>query len=284
MMKWCIPSKTFLIGEYIAMAGEAALLLTTTPHFELQLTTQPGLQGIHPASPAAQWWALQPALSHGLQWTDPYQGLGGMGASSAQFVGVYQAYMHLTQQPSCHEALFKAYQQVAYTGVGLAPSGYDVLAQAHQGCVSIHRNPSFLHTSPWPFEDIGFILIHTGQKLATHEHLKQLSTLSTMAPLKAIAETAIQAFETKNSPRFTTAINAYHQMLEAQRCVAPHTHTYLQHLQAHCHPLALKGCGAMGADVILMIVATEAYSSTLLQLKNFQAHVLATHHQLYWAQ
>ena len=49
---WTIPAKTFLMGEYAALAGESALLLTTTPHFELSLTDNPGLHGIHPDSPA----------------------------------------------------------------------------------------------------------------------------------------------------------------------------------------------------------------------------------------
>lgn len=55
-MKWRIPTKTFLLGEYAALADLGAILLTTPPCFELTLTETPGLDGIHPDSPAGRWW------------------------------------------------------------------------------------------------------------------------------------------------------------------------------------------------------------------------------------
>ena len=51
---WSIPAKTFLVGEYAALKEQSAILLTTTPCFELRLTSQPGLHGIHPQSPAGR--------------------------------------------------------------------------------------------------------------------------------------------------------------------------------------------------------------------------------------
>nr|WP_256594408.1 hypothetical protein [Legionella pneumophila] len=55
-MKWQIPAKTFLLGEYAAIAGEPAILLTTSPCFTLTLTENAKLEGIHPESPAGLWW------------------------------------------------------------------------------------------------------------------------------------------------------------------------------------------------------------------------------------
>ncbi|WP_206753639.1 hypothetical protein, partial [Escherichia coli] len=55
-MKWQIPAKTFLLGEYADIAGEPANLLTTSPCFALTLTENAKLEGIHPKSPAGLWW------------------------------------------------------------------------------------------------------------------------------------------------------------------------------------------------------------------------------------
>lgn len=90
-MKWLIPAKTFLLGEYAALAGASAILLTTYPCFELTLTSKNNqLSEIHPKSPAGVWWQQQ-HLDHGLIWNDPYTERGGLGASSAQFLASYLA-------------------------------------------------------------------------------------------------------------------------------------------------------------------------------------------------
>ena len=36
-MKWSIPAKTFILGEYAAIAQRSAILVTTTPYFEVKL-------------------------------------------------------------------------------------------------------------------------------------------------------------------------------------------------------------------------------------------------------
>ncbi len=97
-MKWLIPAKTFLLGEYAALAGQSAVLLTTSPCFELSLSKEAGLHGIHPDSPAGRWWKENAQSEVGLQWHDPYQGCGGLGASSAQFLGAYLASMYLQKR------------------------------------------------------------------------------------------------------------------------------------------------------------------------------------------
>ena len=55
-MNWCIPAKTFLLGEYVAIVGGAAIILTTTPGFEVRLVDTGDVTGIHPSSPAGLFW------------------------------------------------------------------------------------------------------------------------------------------------------------------------------------------------------------------------------------
>ena len=46
-----IPSKTFIIGEYLALQGTASMIMTTEPCFEF-LPVQDGGELFHPESPA----------------------------------------------------------------------------------------------------------------------------------------------------------------------------------------------------------------------------------------
>lgn len=280
-MKWTIPAKTFLLGEYVALMGGPAIILTTSPHFELSLLDQPGLEGIHPKSPAGIWWQQSNySKQYGLHWHDPYQQRGGLGASSAQFVGAYLAHLHLQQKPLEEKTLLDAYLQCAWQGEGTPPSGYDVLAQSLnfksavkldlncaeyrtptnsgffklQGCAHIHQQKNIYQISSWPFQEIAFILLHTGKKLATHHHLQSLDLPNQIKPLESIVENARKAFESGNSMDLVDAINAYQQKLEQLNLVAEHSLKQLEILKQHSDVLAAKGCGAMGADILLLLV------------------------------
>lgn len=162
-MKWSIPAKTFLLGEYAAVMEESAIVLTTSPCFELSLNHHAELSGIHPESPAGQLWQRKKQGDYGLSWFDPYQGRGGLGASSAQFIGAYLACSNSLHASPSADDLLNAYFEYAWNGEGLRPSGYDVLAQAKHGCVYINRRKHIIECYQWAFADIGFILLHSGK-------------------------------------------------------------------------------------------------------------------------
>lgn len=292
-MKWSIPAKTFLLGEYAALLGSPALLITTTPCFELTLS-ESGLDGIHPNSPAGRWWAVQ-NQNRGLQWFDPYQGKGGMGASSAQFIGAYLASCRLEPKINgksmesssrsfrgdSHSDLLEAYLKSAWSGEGMAPSGYDVLAQVLYGCVYINKMQGTCQQYAWPFREIGFLLLHTGEKLATHDHLQHVVLPEQTTDLAATVDRAKDAFENANSSGLITAINAYHEQLVAMDLVALHTKQHITSFRKQKDILAAKGCGALGTDVILLIVPMEKQSIISKDLSRSGWTVLASTHNLY---
>ncbi|WP_229776915.1 hypothetical protein, partial [Alicyclobacillus cellulosilyticus] len=122
-MVWSIPAKTFLLGEYAVLANGPALILTTSPCFKISMVAESSLSGIHPESPAGKYWT-NCKQAKGLSFYDPYHGLGGMGASSAQFIGAYLA--SLTDSEPVHvSSLLETYFNYAWNGKGLCPSGYD---------------------------------------------------------------------------------------------------------------------------------------------------------------
>ncbi|WP_133139302.1 hypothetical protein [Legionella genomosp. 1] len=280
-MKWSIPAKTFLIGEYAAVIGKSAIVLTTAPCFELRINSTEEIQGIHTESPAGKWWSRQKQAEAGLSWFDPYQGQGGLGASSAQFLGAYLASCYLQNISPTQENLLNAYFECAWNGKGLRPSGYDVLAQSNHHCVYINREQNILNSYTWPFPDIAFLLLHSGKKLATHHHLQDMTLPGAIHLLPSIVEQAKTAFEHKDSKSLTDAINTYHQRLSEMRLVAEHSRQQIMDLKADKSVLAAKGCGALGADVLLIVVAAEQLNEQKIKLANKGWIILACTDHLY---
>src|SRR2546428_1248481 len=88
------PSKSFFIGEYLALVGGRVLVAATLPQFELIVHSGQGrVRGIAAASPAGRWIATHPGFfnSTDIEFVDPHAGAGGWGASSAQFLMCYAA-------------------------------------------------------------------------------------------------------------------------------------------------------------------------------------------------
>ncbi|CDZ77819.1 mevalonate kinase [Legionella massiliensis] len=280
-MKWRIPAKTFLLGEYAAVAGAPAIVLTTSPCFELAFTDDTKVQGIHPESPAGQWWTHHRIPSRGLVWRDPYDGKGGLGASSAQFLGVYLASCRLLQVVPSKKALLDAYYQCAWQGEGLKPSGYDLLAQSQNGCVYIDREQHIIKSYDWVFKDISFLLLHSGQKLATHYHLKNIRLPNSINQLSATVELAHDAFEQADSEKLVQAVNSYEQQLSSLGLVAPHSQEHIRTFNSQADVLAAKGCGALGADVLLLIIPSAGLKAKVKNLAAEGWTVLATSEDLY---
>lgn len=280
-MKWFIPAKTFLLGEYAAIEGKPAILLNTNPCFEIQQCNQPGLLGIHPNSPIARWWVDKNFVDFGFQWVDPYQGLGGLGASSAQFAGIFAAWHQLQSVEYSLSTLLNDYFYYAWNQQGLRPSGYDVIAQTLRECVYIDKSQACYTPLTWPFKDLAFVLLHTGQKLATHEHLQAATLPGQIDELVSIVQKGKRALEHAHSPWMIEAVNEYHHALCKQNKIAEHSLMHLELLSRHPDVLAAKGCGAMGADVLLLLVSQVKLKAFTEQLRAKHWKILATSANLY---
>jgi mevalonate kinase len=275
-MKWLIPAKTFLLGEYVALLGGSAVIVTTQPCFEIRTSNlEHGLTNIHPDSPAGKWWSSVDREGVNLVWHDPYNGLGGLGASSAQFVGVFRAWHDLKQKAFTQQDLLTAYQQYAWDGTGQCPSGYDVLAQALHGCVVIDKDLAPI-SYPWKFADLAFILIHTGHKLATHQHLSTLELSSKLHELNEIADLGLKAFTEYDADQLIFAVNAYHRALLQMNLVAEHSQKIITQLQQDQDVLAIKGCGAMGADIICVLINQKKLNTMLEKLLKQSYSIITT--------
>lgn len=274
MIECVFPAKTFLLGEYLALLGGPAILLTTTPSFHFQILDVLEFRKrsvFHPLSPAGRFLAQHP-LPQTYVFTDPYSGIGGLGASSAEFLSACYGYYAATEQPFPEPLeICNIYQ----TCIDTPASGYDILAQIQPpGCVFIHKEKAILEHFEWPFKDIGYILVHTQKKLKTHEHLRDFCTPNGIEALLPIAQNAYHACKTGDAPEFIHAIQTYHEGLEALGLIAEHTQMLIQHILSYPHVQTAKGCGAMGADTICILASTQHISTLAQQLRNRGMRIL----------
>jgi len=214
-MKLHCPSKTFLLGEYAILSGAPAILLATPPYF---------------------------ALEKG-KWKDPYHGAGGFGASGAKFV--FEAFQ------KGEKDAWQVWQ--AYRASGLKGSGADVVAQWTGKVTYFCPRECRIEKLDWPFKDLVVGLIHTGHKVLTHEHLESL-TAQNFGELEEIVYEAYFAIKQKNKSEFIQKIKDYAHYLEKLQLVCENTKNILNEMQENSMILAAKGCGAMGADVILCLL------------------------------
>lgn len=268
MNEWLIPAKTFLIGEYVALNQGPAIIITTTPYFRIKLIDNiiTNISQINPQSPTGRFWTDINTFEKYLFWEDPYNAIGGLGASSAQFLGAYLAYCFLHNLTPNSTSLLELYYTYSWHGKGLRPSGYDVLSQAQDQCVYINSKQGIIRSYPWIFKDLDFLIIHNGAKLITHKYLESINLPKEIFKLTPIATIALEAFEHQDGDQLIDAINAYQKQLELAQLVTQQSLKNLKILCKYKQILAAKGCGAMGADVLLVIVESAELNALYNEL------------------
>lgn len=269
-MEITVPSKTFLIGEYGALVGGPALLVNTEPRFILQVNPKSKLSHaindkslfFAEASPAGQLFKLyhKHFENFDLQFLDPHQGRGGLGASSAQFAALYallkktlgseEAFLSLKTKESL-EILLQCYRDMSRSNRGLPPSGYDVIAQVLGGISLIDTRKNLFEVKDWILKDLSFILIRTGSKVATHSHLTQLEK-NDFSSLAKLSEKTINYFLSGSPLEFLENIKLYRLALLEFGLTSEITQQMLLALDKYPQVIASKGCGALGADIIVL--------------------------------
>ena len=255
------PSKTFLTGEYAVLRGGPALVLNTSPRFVLTAVRGEGkVTDIPDGSPAALW--LRQRAPVWRDWTikfdDPHYGQGGFGASSAQFLTVHalttfmQSSVSRVAQGYDLRALWNDFKALS----GGKASGADVFAQNAGRVALVDVGRSLAAAREWPFEDIGFAIVRTGRKVPTHEHLRTLDQgkLEALVPL---SHTCVETFRPGAGQEFLAAFKAYADKLTALELQAPETRELCEGLVAQPWCLAVKGCGALGADTAVVLYARK---------------------------
>lgn len=264
-LSWSVPGKTFLVGEYAVLAGGSCLGLGTNPSFSIVLNF--AKQTFHPDSPAGLYLRKNnlPNFSH--NFINPY-GVGGFGASTAEFIF---SYFSNPQASKKLEDIFAAYLGLYSDRKEQKPSGADLVTQLIGGLshIDLSGGAPKVQRLAWNFKDLDFLIYSTGLKVKTHEHLASLDRKICDGLVKP-CEDVIAAFKTNESYTFKNALASWSKKLEQLNLTASEALELKSHLESHIPGLLVKPCGALGADVIVIVVAKEQKQSVLSQIEALQ--------------
>ena len=271
ILKLSCPSKTFLIGEYAALEGGPALILNTLPRFEftLQKTGRTQIDIFHPKSPAGLWIRERAPLLEGweLSFLDPHKGRGGLGASSAQFLLSHCAttFLQISAAKAREGFDLKALWN-DYVVLAKSASGYDVLSQAVGQVAHVETNNWIVQGLSWPFANLHFVIVRTGSKTPTHQHLNEVKS-EQYKGLADISREACQAFENKNEDQFIELSKNYTRALIERGLQSQKTLDCVADLEKALPLKLARGCGAMGADTLLIVFEQEYREKVIEVLK-----------------
>ena len=257
-------SKTFLIGDYAVLEGSKALVIASQPQFVLQVSQRREagfeLQGIDLHGPAGKLIQEYSKEFSGLRlsFADPHQGLGGFGASSAQYLLVERFLSEKLQSKLSNKDRLVNYRNYAKgLDAKQLPSGADYLSQAFEGLVLVDPGVASAKVINWPFTDWCVRAIRTNFKVATHVHLNEKITIPT-GLLTPLVDQAINAIKNSDIHEFLASINEYSKVLQLAHLVHDGSRQLLQNIDRELRlkgvsNFAIKGCGALGADVLILV-------------------------------
>jgi mevalonate kinase len=262
-----VPAKTFLAGEYLALKGLGALVFCSKPIYKFQVSKKSqNVCPFHPQSPAGKFWNSQQKFFQEWHIELTSKALKGFGSSTAEFIVVHMLWqlqnsIWIEQERfiDIHQML-KDYQEVAKTEKQ-TPSGADLVAQVCGGLTYFHKESGKIQTFSWPFQELSLLLLKTQVEVKTHEHLEQLQDFES-AELEKIFQDLHLALKKVDEDRFVKAFTAYGEELKRLGFWSPASQEFLKNLNLD-GVKAQKGCGAMGADVVAVIMAKKALQETL---------------------
>lgn len=258
------PGKTFLSGEYLALKGGPAVVLSLAPRFRLKVRRGQGHSPFHPESPAGKLVAQHPEVFAGLdlEFVNPYN-QGGFGGSTAEFLLAnalvqfgpgawteHQFDLDVRRALSDYRDLHKDH--------AVKPSGADLVAQSCGWVTGFDRRGGKIQVFAWPFPHLGFMTFATGLKVATHEHLKDLVGRIEAQPdlfeaLETPAQVVWDSFVKRSEGQFLVGMNDFNRALEAMGLVNETVAEKTRLLKQVNGVRVVKGCGALGADVVLAV-------------------------------
>ncbi len=265
-MKYFIPGKTYLTGEYSVLVGGGAIGLATNPSFEISYLKHDGGFEFHPESAAGLYLKNHPQKLN-VQLHDPFLArgtYGGFGKSGAEYFAVILP--DLIKEKKKPAQILAEYLQL-YKNEKVKPSGIDLMFQ-YLGEVSyVSPRENIFRDVYWKFNEIDFLLVSTGLKVKTHEHLQKLN-LQDLAELPLISNQVIDGFLHKNSQAFLNSMKGWIKALRNRNLTHPDAIFIKDELEKIPNVIMAKPCGALGADVILVLFETVHRADVVAQLKN----------------
>ena len=267
MFRLSVPSKTFVVGEYAALQGVPALLLNTSPRFSL-------IASEREASQESQLTPVMKSLlpkfkldKYHLQFVDPHKGRGGFGASGAELL-LMVAFRRVLEKMELKPFSMLSEVEDVKNEIGWhLGSGYDVLSQTSGAATIIDRESQKIESSEWPFSDIGWVLLKGETKILTHEHLANLKNRN-FDRLAQVSRQTAEAFLLREQDNFLVGVREFYSELVHLDLVNVNVRKRVDELRDIEGVLATKGCGALGADITLVLFEMNCKEQVLAKIKS----------------
>ncbi len=270
-MKLTAYSKTFLLGEYGVLKDSPSLILTTDPAFTLNVEEGNSIDGLQ--GPILNFIGNQRAEQSDkfkkIKFIDPWEETGGFGASSAQFGLMYKYLKSSDVTKITAPDILREYRKYFWNCEGLAPSGHDVLAQmmGHKGVCWIDPVQGTFEPVQSQLDGYDFVVAKTNTKIATHVHLNQLQVVN--LELREIVTQAKEGLENNNLLQLVSAVEEQNRILAENNLICEETLKRRAELEATPGVVITKGCGALGADTILIVCEKEQTAAVTSQCQSF---------------
>jgi len=272
MLEFSSPGKVFLAGEYLALLGGPALVAAINPQFRLtaKQNNKKNENPFHPNSIAGKFWILHRSVfeKYEITFLDPHHGAGGFGGSTAEYLLLGKLLSQHTGYQSHVLETLQQYRELA-RGDGALPRGYtpsgaDLVAQIQGGLTLFSAEQGKIEKYKWPFSDLGFYVGKTQEKLRTHEHLSRLQSFEAQG-LSSSMKDLEDSLQKGLSHAFVKALQQFSNELLNLGFVSEGTQAILKEL-THPGILVKKGCGAMGADVVLVVYDKQGKNADIIKM------------------
>ncbi|MBE6447430.1 MAG: hypothetical protein E7015_03020 [Alphaproteobacteria bacterium] len=263
-------SKTFLVGEYGVLFGGSCVVLITPPEFSLEIIKgETSLRGISKLSPGYRFYKCHEEAfkNFSIKFSDPYNGKGGFGASSAQYSLLYKAYLKITSCQFDLDKFLDEYRDLASSNRGISPSGADCLAQFNNFSTYYDPSKKVIQQLEIDFPNLDFCIFKTKTKISTHEHLRRLPKINTNE-LNHISDQVYQSILSKNESKFCENLQKFFQELQSMKLVLSSTSDLVSEISNIPGVYVAKGCGALSADTILVIFLKSLRNEIIDQIRN----------------
>ena len=277
LFKLSFPSKTFLIGEYAVLDKGSAVLANTYPcfYFDVNLNSALSTCDFHPESSANFLIKKNKNLFSNVSILSfsPHSGYGGFGFSSAQWNCAYWVYRFQTEglfRLKSQEDLMDMWEycRKLHRKQGSIASGVDALSQ-WMGQVCLYQaRPFYTDSISWNFKNIQFAFVRVEKLHSTAKHLQNLKQKK-FSKLKKISKQAVKYMQDRSETGFIDQINEYAIQLEKLGLVTKNTLTFLKEFKKNKNVIGAKGCGAMGAEIIVLFFEKHNRKNVLESLKEY---------------
>lgn len=273
-----VPSKIFLLGEYVVLKEKPGIVAALEPKFSLSISKKEKNNNLvsfpfHSESPAGKFFSKNKDIfSHSaFEFYDPFKG--GFGGSSAEFVLLWAI---LSDSQKSMDA-YQEYRSL-FDDQKITPSGFDVLVQIEGGILWCHPSEKKIeHLEKKSFPWSQFLIFSAtqikDQKVKTHEHLASNSLIEKMSneiwlqQLSEIVQKGLEAIKNNNLNIFAECLNEYAFTVEEQKLCTGRTIELMNFLRKYKNVIGVKGCGAGLADAFIVLMDSVLSNQEMEKLK-----------------